>query len=271
MRTIGSLMAVREDGATSGYVSNGCVDADIVAQAQMSLQTGEARTCIYGEGSPYKDIILPCGGTIKLLLLPSPAQTVIQSAVKALQARNSLSLRFDITEGLSLTAGKTLDWNGQALVKPYAPPLRFCLAGRGEALRAMVALCAARGSEYRLYTPEPDSFEGHVYHLKDPRSVPDIELDAWTALVLMFHDHDWEPALLTLGFGSDAFYIGAMGSRRTAETRRLTLSDMGVAPSQIARVRGPIGLIPSMRDANNFAVSVMADIISVAQKTGRLR
>jgi len=62
MRAKGALMAVREDGAVAGYISNGCVDADIIYQARAAIKDGKMRRLIYGEGSPFKDIQLPCGG-----------------------------------------------------------------------------------------------------------------------------------------------------------------------------------------------------------------
>jgi len=86
----------------------------------------------------------------------------------------------------------------------------------------------------------------------------------------MFHDHDWEGALLKQALGGEAFYIGAMGSERTHASRKDMLGLRGLAANDIARIRGPIGIIPSMRDANLLALSTLAELVKAAQDKGRL-
>ena len=77
----------------------------------------------------------------------------------------------------------------------------------------------------------------------------------------MFHDRDWEIPLLKQALQGDAFYIGAVGSPRTQAKRLLELRDSGVSPSRAARVNGPIGVVPSLRDAPSLATSTLAEII----------
>jgi len=62
---------------------------------------------------------------------------------------------------------------------------------------------------------------------------------------------------------TDAFYVGAQGSMRAAEMRRMELVRLGVSDGAIAELRGPIGLVPSVRDARKLAVSVLAEVLSV--------
>jgi xanthine dehydrogenase accessory factor len=93
----------------------------------------------------------------------------------------------------------------------------------------------------------------------------DVLVDADTAVTLFYHDHDYEPDLLRCLLAGDAFYIGAQGSRGAQRTRVARLQKMGVPAGQIARLRGPIGLIPSTRDANTLAVSVLAEIMEAAK------
>ena len=64
--------------------------------------------------------------------------------------------------------------------------------------------------------------------------------------------------------------IGAMGSDRTHAGRKAMLSERGVSPNDIARIHGPIGIIPTMRDANLLALSTLAQIVQSAQDKGRL-
>jgi xanthine dehydrogenase accessory factor len=101
--------------------------------------------------------------------------------------------------------------------------------------------------------------------LKTPAAHPALVLDRWSALVMLFHDHDWETALLEQGLAQEALYIGAMGSRRTHSSRLAALADAGVPSEQAARIRGPIGLIPAARDPETLALSVLAEIVAAWQ------
>lgn len=91
-----------------------------------------------------------------------------------------------------------------------------------------------------------------------------MKIDPRTAIILFFHDHDWEPGILADALTSDAFYIGAQGSRRARDVRLLELEAMGVSKTDRARLFGPVGLIPSVRDAKTLAVSTLAEILAQA-------
>ncbi|WP_237562526.1 XdhC family protein, partial [Glutamicibacter soli] len=81
----------------------------------------------------------------------------------------------------------------------------------------------------------------------------------------VFHDHDWEPAILKGALATPGFYIGSQGSQRAAATRRVALAELGVPEDRIARLHGPVGLIRSARDARVLAVSVLAEVLDVAK------
>ena len=256
MRPEGALMAVTAAGQVAGYVSNGCVDADIIAHAQQALEDGERRDLLYGDGSPFFDISLPCGGAIALTLLPRPDQNAIAHALGELRARRETVL--DLGGGLSRT---------------YHPRLKLRLAGRGAALTSLSRLAMGAGFLVEVSSPDieiKDQIDEISFtHLTGSKTLSNND-DKWTAHVLLFHDHDWEPPLLKAALDGPAFFIGAMGSRKTQAARRETLGAMRVAEDQIARIRGPVGLIPSLRDAQQLAVSILAEIIQTAQDKGVL-
>lgn len=249
-------MAVCQSDEVAGYISNGCVDADIIFQAKAAMKDGQIRRLKYGEGSPFKDITLPCGGAIDLLILPEPDQEMLGAATVKFATRQSARLIF---EGLEIS---------------YAPKLRLRIAGRGAAVNALTSQSLQSGFEVHLQSPEIDMHNDLAVskfdHLTNPMAPPPQHDDPWTAVILMFHDHDWEVALLTQALASEAFYIGAMGSERTHALRREALTEAGVSADDIARIKGPIGLIPSMRDANLLALSSLAEIVKFAQDCGRL-
>ena len=252
LRAKGALMAVTPS-ESFGYISAGCVDGDIIFQAREALKNGKTRKLVYGAGSPFKDIVLPCGGSVEVTIMPRPDKEAVGIAAKALAKRQLATLNIG---DIDLT---------------YAPNLKLRIAGRGAPFEALAELALATGFEVHgqspdteLLRPEFSAFD----HLTSPDDIPDSVDDAWTAVICLFHDHDWEPSLLLRALQGPAFYIGAMGSDRTQAQRRERLRQIGA--DNIDQVRGPIGLIPAMRDAQLLAVSILAEIVAAAQAKGRL-
>ena len=83
-----------------------------------------------------------------------------------------------------------------------------------------------------------------------------------TAIVLLFHDHEWERALLGWAVTTSAFYIGAQGGAKAREDRAADLSGQGFTHETIQRVRSPIGLIKHARDPVVLALSVLSEIVA---------
>ncbi len=246
MRSAGAMMAVSA-GRVAGYISNGCVDADIIMRARR----GDAGRFVYGEGSPFRDIVLPCGGRIEVHIWSNPDQDLISHAVSALNRRESFTF--------------ILNDNFQTVLKPK---IRFRIAGRGDALMSLYRLATISGLDVVIQSP--DEFDGDYMPLVDPSNVPEIDDDARTAVILLFHDHDWEPEILKQAVEGTAFFVGAMGSVRTHALRCDRLAALGVSGELIEAIRGPIGLLPAMRDANLLAVSILAEVLQVAQSEGML-
>ena len=272
MRAPGALMAVTIDGDVTGYVSNGCVDGDIIAQAGLALRDKQVRRLRYGEGSPFRDIVLPCGGAIDLMIVPKPDPIVIAQTLAELTARRPVSV-YVSEDGIVLEdPGDGAD----IFAANYSPKLRIRIAGRGAAVAALAGQAVQTGFAVQVQSPDLEgelavSELGTDYiHLVDPQELPACGDDKWTAVVLLFHDHAWEPHLLKQALNGEAFYVGAMGSRKTHAARRDTLAAMGVALTDIDRIHGPAGLIPSMRDAGLMGLSILSEIVLEAQKQHRL-
>jgi len=242
LRARGAMMCVSAE-KVAGYISNGCVDADVIARAR----GGQSGTFIYGEGSPYRDIVLPCGGRLELSIFQKIDSSMIEKAISKLKKREVVELE--------------LGGNSLAL----SPRIKLRIAGRGAACIALSELAQLSGFDVVLQSPDVDGLP-QAQHLIDPNNPPHAEDDAWTAVVCLFHDHDWEPALLRQALGGEAFYIGAMGSERTHEIRCQNLMALGLSKLDVARIHGPIGLVDSQRHARFLAVSILAEIIQSAQR-----
>ena len=87
-----------------------------------------------------------------------------------------------------------------------------------------------------------------------------MNLDPTSGFLTLFHDHDWEPAFLVAALATPAGFIGALGSRPTQASRLAHLAEIGVSDADLQRIRGPIGLVPSLRNANLIAVSALAEV-----------
>ena len=254
VREMGALMAVSHKGDVAGYVSGGCIDADVVLHAAKCLETGAAATLRYGVGSPFKDLPLPCGGAIEVTIFPHLDRKTVQTCWADLVGRRRAQL---VLEGPSGRVSAS-----------YRPKLRIRIAGRGADAIALAKLGQASGIATRLALRDSDDVRiaqslglPELTALQTPSSLPRMDDDAWTAFVLMFHDGDWELPLLQQALSGPAYYVGAVGSRRTHAKRCELLSEAGVHPDQVSRIRGPVGLIPSMRDASMLAVSALAEIV----------
>lgn len=252
VRAPGALMAVNSDGQRSGYISGGCVDADVALRAQHCLATGTMERIRYGAGSPFIDMPLPCGGAIDIAILPDAPYEDLHHCHAELSARRPCRLILN-----QLHSGFR-----------YTPKLKIRIAGRGADALALARLTITSGYDLSLQLRSGEDVNEavstgfrNVVPLDSASSIPQCIDDPWTAFILMFHDPDWESALLKQALSGPAFYIGAVGSRRTQERRRTSLISNGISVTEAERVRGPIGLVPSMRNASMLAVSVLSEII----------
>ena len=268
-RPLGAMMALRGAGERIGALSSGCIEADIARHAAATLRTGKPARIAYGCGSPFIDLRLPCGGGMDILLLPGPDKAVLGEVCARNARRIACTLRIGPEDGtLSVTAGGATGFdNGHFAVRLEPDPF-FHVFGKGPEAGAFAGLVQAAGYPNLLLSPDEDTLAaaralgGQTRHLKSPAFPEDLSPDARSAVVLFFHDHEWEPPILQGALRSRAFYIGAQGSAQSAEARRRELAALGVGASDIARVRGPIGLIPSVREARKLAVSVLAEILN---------
>jgi len=130
---------------------------------------------------------------------------------------------------------------------------------------ALAVLARAWGADVRVLTPDERTAAaagGEAILLRTPAAHPALELDRHSALIMLFHDHDWESQLLIQALGQDALFIGAMGSARTHANRLQALAAAGVSEAGLARIAGPIGLIPAARDPQTLALSVLAQVVA---------
>lgn len=262
-REVGSLAVVTETGRMYGYMSNGCIDRDIQLQALTLLETGApAKVLRYGEGSPFADLTLPCGGALELLLTPCPPEPDIRAAYAALCARQPADLALAVPD------------RPDGSLFRYDPKPRMSLAGRGAVFRSTARVANEAGFEVQAYSPDAADLGAlaelpglTTTELTTPTSVPRLELDAHSAFLTLFHDHEWELFLLKSAIETPARFIGCLGSRKTHDMRRQALLNMGCNTDAVARIHGPIGLVPSLRQAQLIGISAVAEVMQSFSKS----
>lgn len=234
-RAIGGHLAIAWDGEMAGSLADGCLEAELALQARALRGTGP-QVLRYGRGSPVIDFRLPCGSGLDVLIDPAPDRAAIRRVLSRLTERLPADLPLPTP-----TLPRRL----------CLPPLRLDIFGNGPEMEAMARLASAAGIE-RRQTPQSRLQLGKRPALSPP--------DAWTAVVLLFHDHDWEMPVLDWALESPAFYIGAIGGARIRQRRTERLA-LRYPEAQLSRLRGPVGLIPSARDPSTLAMSILAEIM----------
>lgn len=248
-RSLGAHLAVSSDGQYCGYLSGGCIEAAVAAEALKAMEEGRDRVVKYGEGSPFFDIVLPCGGGVTIAVHVLRAAEPLERVLDQLADRQTLALSQD-PKSQALTHSKTVPprsgWYEGSFVSVYRPQTCVVISGQTAEADAVSRLAHASGYQVQLLSSS-----------KDPNA---IEIDRFTAVVLLHHDLDLEAAVLERALTSPAFYIGTLGSTRTHRRRTELLRVAGVSSENIDRIRAPIGLFGPTRDAASLALSVLADV-----------
>ncbi len=263
-RPKGAMMAILADGTCVGNLSSGCIEADLALHAKDLIGP---KTLRYGDGSPFQDIELPCGGQLDILLIPSPDSSILSMACQHFDARIPFDIGFEFGSGhVHLNPDQTF----QGFRTRIEPEVFFYIFGKGPEVETFSNLIDACGYPQVLITPDAGvcdtacAMGRTAHHLTSPTLPMGVAPDARSAAVLFFHDHSWEPQILQKIVKSDAFYIGCQGSVRAAQTRQNELLVLGLSGPEIDRIKGPIGLVPSAKDPRKLAVGVLAEILACA-------
>ena len=241
-RRIGAQIAVSMNGQVAGEMADNCLTEELASQSLLAMASGKKAVLRYGAGSPFVDFRLPCGSGLDVLIDPKPDLAALQACVADLEARRPTSLSLPI-----------IPQGGLLQERNYIPPLRLLVFGTGRECAALEALCKAQEIEFLVREP------GNGLVLR--HSPLDVRVDAWSAILLLFHDHEWEHTLLEWALGTDAFYIGAQGGAPARENRIQTLCSAGYDDTAIARLKSPVGLIPHARDPQVLALSILAEVV----------
>ena len=271
-RSPGAMMCLFSDGTSAGGLTNGCIEGDLAQHARTAVATGKVISLRYGTGSPFFDIRLPCGGGLDVALYPLPDPQILADIAQKKARRVGFALRLSADGGLSVQDVHPTGWDGGDFIINQVPALHFLIFGEGPEATVFTRLVNTAGYAHHLATPSEATLaatlrngcQATLMTSDSVASLPHVS-DTRTAVVTFFHDHHRELPILHAALNSPAFYVGAQGSRRVAANRIEALRSMGADDTAVARLRGPIGLIPSSRDPRTLAISVLAEILGVAE------
>jgi xanthine dehydrogenase accessory factor len=282
-RPLGSKLAVSDTGEIAGSVSGGCVESDVAEHAREVLASGRPKLVSYGIADEDAwEVGLPCGGEIDVFLervdgeLPDPDEPQVVFTV--LDGKRA-GTRWVAPDGAERTA--LLEREGERVfAEVLGPPPRLvvfggvdlaeelCRTAKALGWRTVVADVRARFAT-RQRLPSADE----IVVAWPEEALAQVSPDERTAVVVLTHEDRWDVPALAGALATDAFYVGAIGSRRTQERRRERLLENGVPEEQVERISGPAGLDIGAATPAETAVSILAEILAVraAREGGRLR
>lgn len=272
-RAPGAMVAIREDGAVVGSVSGGCVEAELSEQLR---QAWPQRIAVlrFGGGEESRRLRLPCGGTIELLLEPAPEFALLRDLVTQITLRHVIARRVDLqrqTADLqpSQRLASDFSWDGKVMTMLHGPSWRLVLIGAGQPSRFLARMAQSLDYEVIVCDPREDyAALWDVSHAPIHPGMPDdvvaaLKPDARTAVVALTHDPKLDDLALLEALVSDAFFVGAIGSRAHQNKRRARLREMGLSDAAVARLHGPVGLPIGSKTPAEIAISVLAELTAL--------
>lgn len=270
-RQVGSELLITSRGEVYGYVSGGCVEAAVAEEAMRCLEDGVPRMLVYGKGSPYMDIQLTCGGRIEVFVRRvEPESQWLARLAAARAGRYPVDVFTNLRTGAMAVEGENwpsnLGYRGR-----YIPPTRLVLIGGDPVTLATAMLATHMGMEVVLWRHQgpvdpPQQVQVTTY-LAGPlqEDLGALKIDEFTAVYCLTHDLALDVLVLQQALPSAAFCVGVLGSRSKREARIQALEARGVSQLSLARLRSPAGIAINARTPHEIALSILAEVISLAR------
>jgi len=296
-RPEGATLIATADGRMAGSVTGGCVEAAVVLEIQEAIRTGRSKLVSYTVTDDQAwEVGLSCGGTIDVLVEPSVRPEVLAAAesrhgamvasVLAGAAPGAPTPELDAmisahrSESPETYACRTAELPTQdgpvsVFLEAFPLPPRLVIVGAVHLAEVLVRMAGPLGyrtivTDGRAALLTRDRFPGaDELILGWPQeTLPQLGLDAGTAVCILTHDPKFDEPALRLALRSEAGYLGAIGSRKTQAARRMRLREEGFSEQEIARLHGPIGLDLGGRTPAEVALAILAEVTAVRHGRG---
>lgn len=279
-RPPGSLMAINGRGETVGSVSGGCIEDDLIHRIREggveAALTGAAPSVQrYGISADQAHRFgLPCGGTVELVLERVAPHSRLDELLRACEQRQSTERVLDLKTGaVTLRPGRRdgVPQLGEHTLTTYlGPQARLIVIGAGDLSRFLSQMALSLGFEVFVCDPREEhranwSLPGVTFTHEMPDDlILRLKPDARTAVVALTHDPKLDDLALIDALQSNAFYVGAIGSRRNSAARRERLRvHFGIPEEMLDRLHGPAGLYIASKTPAEIALSIMAQVVAV--------
>ena len=309
-RPVGAKLAISAQGELAGSVSGGCVENEVYEYAQEVLAGAPPRLLTYGISDDLAlSVGLPCGGEIDVFVeearrpLAERLMQVVESNERAVVltvlAGDDLGAELLVTEDgerigdapeeLAESAPELISRGRSGVVQiagrdvfadVYGPPPRLLIYGAVDTAEALCRAAQEIGwrpivadARARFATSERLPSAAEIVVAWPEETLAQVQPDDATAIVILTHDDKFDVPMIIGALATDAFYIGALGSRRNQERRRERLLEEGVDEAALERVSGPCGLDVGAQTPAETAISILAEIMAVraGREGGRLR
>ncbi len=283
-RPVGAIVAIGEDDAghatIAGSVSGGCIEDDLVDKVTRANGVGLAKPerLTYGISADEANRFgLPCGGTIELVMEPVDDRSRIEQLTDAIADGHRVRRTLSLADGAVTLApadgfdarGEALTLTDDALSTLHGPSWRLLVIGAGQMTSYLAQM--AQALDYRVTVCDPReeySTQWRVAGSELTTEMPDdaviaMKPDAHTAVIALTHDPKLDDLALMEALKGDAFYVGAIGSKKNQEKRRARLLEFDVTPDQLDRLHGPVGLKNGARTPPEIAVAILAEMTAV--------
>ena len=206
------------------------------------------------------------------------ATDLATGAEELLHAPDYASRAFGAEVAMAAKAAAHADRSGpvavgkaQIFLNVFNPPLRMIVVGAVHIAQALARMAAIADYDVAIVDPRrsfatAERFPGvALRHDWPDEAMAELKPDRRTAVVTLTHDPKIDDPALVAALRSDAFYIGALGSKKTHASRLARLAALGFDERALARIQGPVGLALGAKSPAEIAISI------VAQVTGKLR
>ena len=283
-RPPGSLMALNARGEVVGSVSGGCIEDDLIHRireggVQAACATDAPAVLRYGISADEAHRFgLPCGGTVELVLEVLAPHSRLAELLQACQQRRSTERVLDLRTG-HVTLHK-VERGGRhdgvplltdtQLTTCLGPQNRLIVIGAGDLSRFLCQMALSLGFEVVVCDPREEhraswGLDGvEISHEMPDDLILRLRPDARTAVVALTHDPKLDDLALIDALQSEAFYVGAIGSRRNSTLRRERLHEHFDLPeAALQALHGPAGLYIGSKTPAEIALSIMAEVVAV--------
>jgi xanthine dehydrogenase accessory factor len=271
-RPAGSLFACNQRGETTGSLSGGCVEEDLVGR----LRDGEfdvVQLLEYGVTAEENERLgLPCGGRLQILLEPLGGDHIahVDSLLSAVAGRRYIRRRVNLADGAaSLQSAEgyaPLALSEQCLTQTFGPRYRMLLIGAGALSKTLSELASAMDYQVMICDPRSETlaqWEGQavqrINKMPDD-AVREFATDPDSIVLTLTHDPRIDDMALMEALQHDMFYVGALGSVRTTRARIERLRALDLGEAELARLHAPVGLPIGSKTPMEIAIAILAEL-----------